>query len=295
MAIRQRIECGNARASGQHATALLHGLAAAAALALLPAAPGLAARISMDGWSLQLPAGCKAQWQRLPATPLYDAQARKDLAADPMMSLKPDFTNMPEHLEVDLSRCYSGEGGFGAALRILPVEPYLHIYDKSDDDKESAPQEELARLQQWLAGGPQSMPDWPFLPYVDMHAQHSTQRKALPFGPDGRGIRVVAQFVPDDGFAWANKFTYIFQGLSNDGSYFVLLTVPVDIDGLAADDAKEHLGFTDTEVFENHDAYRRYEKAVVKLFDSGTARVLPAPAELDELILSLRRHAKARR
>jgi hypothetical protein len=275
-------------------TTLLTGLAAAA-LALLSAGPAAAARIAMDGWSLQLPAGCKAQWQRIPATPLYDTQARKDLAADPLLSLKPDFSNMPEHLSIDLSTCYPGEGAFGTALRVLPVEPYLHIYDKSDDDNEPAQQEELARLQQWIAGDPQAMPDWPFLPFVDMHAQHSTQRKTLHFGPGGRGIRLLAQFIPDDGFAWADKFTYIFQGLSDDGTCFVLLTVPVGIDGLATDDAKKHLGFGDNDVFENRDSYRRYEKAVADLFDSGAARVRPIPAELDELILSLRRHAKARR
>lgn len=276
-------------------TAILAALAAAAVLALLPVDPAMAARIARDGWSLELPAGCKTQWQRAQATPLYDAQARKDLAADPLMSLKPDFSNMPEHLWVDLSTCYPGQAGFGAALRILPVEPYLHIYDNSDDDKESAPQQELARLQQWLAGGAQSMQDWPFLPYVDMHARHSTQQQTLHFGQGGHGIRVLAQFVPDDGFAWADRFDYIFQGLSDDGVYFVLLTVPLRIDGLANDDAKEHLGFSDSEVFENRDSYRRYEKAVARLFDTGAVHVRPAPAALDELILSLRRHAKAQR
>lgn len=294
MSIQQETASEKTATPGRQATRLA-GLAAATALALLPVDPSVAARIGMDGWSLQLPAGCKAQWQRIPALPLYDAQARKDLAADPLMSLKPDFSNMPDHLKVDLSGCYPGEDGFGAALRVLPVESYLHIYDKSDEDKESAPQDALARLQQWLAGDLQSMPDWPFLPFVDLHAQHSTQRKTVHFGQGGRGIRVVAQFVPDDGFAWVDRFTYIFQGLSDDNAYFVLLTVPLSIDGLAANGAKEHLGFTETDVFENRDAYLRYEKAVAELFDSGAAHILPAPVELDELILSLRHHAKARR
>lgn len=268
-----------------------------AAMALAVALAGVAgtaaaARVSMDGWSVQLPPGCQAQWQRVAANPLYDAQARKDFAADPMLSLKPDFTNMPAHLSLDLSRCFPGGNGFGSALRVIPLQPYLDIYDSRDGEASKWTRETLAQLQQWIAKGAESMQDWPFLPAVDAHAQHSTARRSLRFD-HGKGIRVVAQIVVENGPAYRDQFDYLFQGLSDDGKTYVLLTVPLQIDGLATDKDSEHLGFKVERIYADNSTFERYSEAVSALFRSGAARPQPAPERLDELLTSLRRVEKA--
>lgn len=251
------------------------------------AAPAFAARADMDGWSVQLPPGCSAQWQRIAANPLYDAQARKDLAADPRAVLKPDFSNMPEHLSLDLSGCFPQRGGFGAALRVIPLQPYLDIYDSREGEHAKWPRETRAQLQRWIAGGAESVADWPFLPFVDAHAEHTTARRALSFG-QGKGIRVVAQFVFENTFAYRDRFEYLFQGLSDDGGTFVLLTVPLTIDGLAADADRTHLGFAIERIDADADSHRRYGAAVAAWLRSGAARPQPAPERLDELLTSLR-------
>lgn len=258
--------------------AMLAGMAGTAA----------AARVSLDGWSVELPPGCRAQWQRVAANPLYDARARRDFAADPLLSLKPDFNNMPAHLSLDLSGCFARRDGFGTALRVIPVQPYLDIYDARDGEQAQWPRQTLAQLRQWIAQGAASMQDWPFLPFVDAHAQHTTAQRDLRFD-SGKGIRVVAQFVVENGPAYRDQFDYLFQGLSDDGEYFVLLTVPVTIDGLASDSDKSHLGFEVERVYADADTYRRYSEAVAAWFDSGAAHPQPAPERLDELLASLRR------
>lgn len=250
-----------------------------------------AARVGMDGWSVELPPGCTAQWQRVAANPLYDAQARKDLLADPRYLLKPDFNNMPEHLSLDLSACFAQSGGFGTALRVIPLKPYLDIYDSRDGEHSKWPRQTLAQLRQWIAKGADSVQDWPFLPFVDAHAQYSTARRGLRFD-QGKGIRVVAQFDFETGPAFSDRFDYLFQGLSDDGKYFVLLTVPVRIDGLATATDKTHLGFEVERLYSDADTFRRYNEAVAKWFRSGAALPQPAPETLDELLTSLRRTEK---
>ena len=95
--------------------ALLAGLAGSAS----------AARVGMDGWSVQLPPGCTAQWQRVPSNPLYNAQERADVAADPSQVLKPNYYNMPEHLLLDLAGCFPGDGKNETSLRVIPLAEVL--------------------------------------------------------------------------------------------------------------------------------------------------------------------------
>lgn len=252
-------------------------------LVYLPASG--AATLARDGWSLQPPPGCTASAETVAANPLYSEQARRDLARDPLLSLKPDFNNMPRHLRFDLSACYRLRGMFDASLRVLPVAEYAHIYDKdaagTDSDWSS---DVLAELKTWLSGNPAAR--WPMVPYLDMSPQFTVERRALQF-PGGHGIRVVTQFVPDVGFAESGIVSYVFQGLSDDGRDFVLLTVPLALKGAAADRAEQHLGFSLDAIERDEEQRRRYEAAIAALVArQGTQ---PALAELDAIVESLRR------
>ncbi|MBL8297162.1 MAG: hypothetical protein JNN30_02335 [Rhodanobacteraceae bacterium] len=255
----------------------------AAAFAAVLAGPLTAGPIELDGWTLQPVASCTARAGRVAAHPTYDAAARADLARDPMLSLKPDYYDMPAHLHFDLSACYGPSGLFDAGLRVLPVSDYLHILDDG-----RTPGTHMAKqfdtLRHWLSGKPDAVAVWPLVPFLDMSPQFTVQRRALRFH-GGRGIRVVTQFVPDAGFATSGLVSYVFQGLSDDGRSFVLLTVPLTIDGAAADGAREHLGFTLEQLDRNAAAAQRYERAVDALLArSGTK---PALTELDALVESL--------
>lgn len=246
-----------------------------------------AATLAGDGWSLQPPPGCTASVETVAANPLYSEQARRDLARDPLLSLKPDFSNMPRHLRFDLSACYRLRGMFGASLRVLPVAEYAHIYDKNaagtDSDWGSGV---LAELKTWLSGNPAAVARWPMVPYLDMSPQFTVERRALQF-PGGHGIRVVTQFVPDVGFAESGIVSYVFQGLSDDGRDFVLLTVPLALEGAAADRAEQHLGFSLDAIERDEEQRRRYEAAIAALVARHGTR--PALAELDAIVESLRR------
>lgn len=250
-----------------------------AAVATCLAVPANAATVERDGGSMQSAAGCVPRIEQVDAHPTYDAQARAERARDPLMLLRPDYHDMPAHRRFDLGACYGEPGLFDASLRVLPVDAYLRI---QDDGLE--PGTHLAtmfgQLRAWIAAGPDAIADWPMVPYLDMSPQFTVQRRALHFR-GGQGIRVVTQFVPDVGFATSRLVSYVFQGFTDDGRTFVLMTVPLTLTGAADADAVDHLGFT-LEQIEAREGARRYEKAVDALIVKHGTK--PSIAELDGLI-----------
>lgn len=260
---------------------------ALAAVAASLATPLAAAKPGREGWTLQPAKGCAPRVEHVAAHPTYDAEARAAFARDPMLSLKPGFHDMPAHLRFDLAPCYDPTGMTAPALRVLPVAEYERILDNGSTPSKYMTQQ-FDALRRWIDGPPDAMANWPMIPFLDMSPQFTLQRRALRFR-GGRGIRVVTQFVPDVGFATSRLVSYVFQGLTDDGRTFVLMTVPLTLAGAAADDAREHLGFT-LDAIEKPDGARDYEKAVAALFvKNGTT---PPIAELDALIESLARDAK---
>lgn len=249
-----------------------------------------AAPVQHDGWSMMPPAGCDVRGEMVAANPLYDEQARRDLARDRQLLLKPGYYTMPRHVRFDLRACYPQADMSDASLRVLPVEDYTHIYDSGTAlTRDTAAGGEFAALKTWLSGPPDAVANWPMIPFLDMSPQFTVARRALRFN-GGRGIRVVTQFVPDVGFAQSGLVSYVFQGLSDDGRDFILLSVPLAIDGAASADAQQHLGFDLALLDTDLAARQRYEAAVQALVARHGTR--PALAELDAIVESLRRDTR---
>lgn len=270
----------------------LRQLLLASLLALALAGTATGAKLSRDGWSLQLPRGSQASFSAVEANPLYNEQERQEFALNGA-HLKPGFYNLPAHLRVDLlPRKEEKEDFFTAALYLVPVQSYLSILDPTEKETDGWIREQHAALQQWLAGPPDAVRDWPFLPFLDMSPQYTVQRRALEFA-GGRGIRVLTQFVPDVGFAQSGQLSYVFQGLTTDGKYYVLLTMPLSLSGLAKREDDSHLGFTLTQLDTDRAADARYAAAVDALLRKRQKELRPALEELDALVRSLRWEGKA--
>ncbi|MCQ4167635.1 hypothetical protein [Tahibacter harae] len=266
--------------------------ALALAFALTPTGAASAATLSRDGWSLQLPRGSQAGFTAVDANPLYNEQERQEFAVSGT-HLKPNFYNLPAHLRVDLAPGQEDRDAFfAAALYLIPVQPYLSILSPVENQQDTWTRTEYRALQRWLDGPPDAVRDWPFLPFLDMSPQYTVQRRALAFA-GGRGIRVLTQFVPDVGFAQSGQLSYVFQGLTTDGQYYVLLTMPLALSGLAGRDDDTHLGFTLTQLDTDRAADARYEAAIDALLRKRGKELQPDLARLDALVRSLRWEAKA--
>jgi hypothetical protein len=246
------------------------------------------ATLNRDGWSLELPRGCEASMEIVPAQPLYNEEEREEFART-QDHLKPRFNAMPAHLRVDMSACVPphADGFFSPALYLIPVQSYLPILDPADDVPLPWLRTQLAQLQRWLADAPDAVNNWPFLPFLDMSPQFTVQRRALTFS-GGRGIRLLTQFVPDASLAQSGHLSYVFQGLSTDGTYYVLLTMPLSLPGLAQRDDTAHLGFRLDDIFRKPEEAARYAVAVDALLRERAKELRPALTELDALVRSLR-------
>lgn len=250
--------------------------------ALLPGALS-AAQLTVGDASITLPVRCdgKAVVSEVAESPLYTREDAAALASDPMLTLKPDYSNMPAHWRVDLSACLgSADQGFATELLILPVDAYLGIY-APDRKPEAGMRSAFAALKKWIAGK-SIHAQWTFVPFVDMSpiAVIGTQRfgsAALP------GARVLTQFTPDVGFLRNGALTYIYQGLTEDGRHYVLMTVPVHAPGLAQLDDTMHWGYTLEVLDAKPEQRKRYAAEAGAWFGKNSDNIEPALGELDAI------------
>jgi hypothetical protein len=130
----------------------------------------------------------------------------------------------PEHLEISLR---AGDDGTTPLLYVFPVTQYEAI------SQEAAA--EIGELRSLLDERPaEIVEDLPFLPmYFAVESYHSDP-KYIDF-QNGSGISYLARVDHDHSLATDESIFYTFQGLTNDGQYYVATLVPitdVDVDEL---------------------------------------------------------------
>jgi hypothetical protein len=241
--------------------------------------------VERDGWSIDVP-DCAKNIEAVAANPLYSEAERAELARDRSLIKKPDYWNLPAHIAIDLSACYGAAGYSDVALRVIPAAEYRTIYS-ADGRPDPYHEQQFGRLRQWIdARGAVDTRRWPMLPFLDMSPMFTLFPERVEFG-GGRGVRVVTEFTADVGFAESRAIDYVFQGLTDDSRYFVLLSVPLEASGLAAPDAKTHLGFDLDRLDRSVEAQRAYEKALGAMLARQNA-LRRRLAELDGIVRSIR-------
>ncbi len=241
--------------------------------------------VSGQGWKIDVPHHCARSVvaRKVPANPVYDAQATAELSRNPLMLLKPDYTNFPEHIYFDLSRCFGGES-YWTALRIMPRDAFERILDVPGRTERDLA-DEFISLAQWIASG-RELVRWPMLPFLDLATGVTAGVKRLGFS-QGHGMRVLTIFTVDDFIARVDAFDYVFQGLSSGGGCYVLMSSRLRIPGLAGENSSDDRGFTDIELMNSADARRRYSLLVRKQIEDASIEITPKLAELDRLVESL--------
>jgi len=129
---------------------------------------------------------------------------------------------------------------FGARIRVFPVRSFAYYgYDG-----------ELARLQALLAEpnpdlgayaavpGADVVPTLPFLPTANASQVFRAQPALLSFGGErggsegGRGVRYLTHYAQGFVPLTRREVWYSFQGLTEDGSYYLSITFPIRIEAL---------------------------------------------------------------
>ena len=135
----------------------------------------------------------------------------------------------PEHLEFTLT---------GYQVQDKMLEPQIFVYP-ANEYTQLNPQaaEQIQKLKTALSGGPltkDALPSW----MVNAGQIFTAKAQVVPF-QSGRGVRFLTQYAQYPAPANNRELAYHFQGLTDDGRYYVVAVLPVTSSILAEDEKPE--------------------------------------------------------
>ncbi len=165
-------------------------------------------------------------------------------------------------------------------IYVYPVNEYLQVNADMDESFDS--------LKAIITGQP--LPEaLPFLPVFNAAQIFHSNEKILTF-QNGKGIRFLTQYGQDVSPVNNNSLFYTFQGLTDDGAYYVAAILPVSAAFLPAD------GNPDTPLpadgvpfdWENYEKISQYFELVKQKLNAADSNAFnPMLTNLDALIQSI--------
>lgn len=215
-------------------------------------------------------------------SPLFSGVTLETLEAVPIM---PDPA--PRHLAYPALTVLKLEGYpdtgnyLTPQIAIYPIAAYESLSLQAE--------QQVARLQALLDGGDlssaQRLPYLPLpnaVPIVQVHVQTVTFE-------NGAGVRYLTQMVQDTAPVVSSSLVYTFQGITDDGQFWVATTLPVASEALPADIATaQQQGFDAAAYTVDDEAYSAYlaeQQARLETLDEEDFS--PSLAQLDAFITSL--------
>ena len=188
----------------------------------------------------------------------------------------------PAYIKFTLSSYPLQDTMWSPEIKIYPAEEYrlvdLIVGERMDEVKTIATNPNAAL--------PENLP---FLPFVNAGQVFYAQMQAVYF-QNGSGIRYVTQFdqapIPINN----QEMFYTYQGLSQDGKYFISATFPINIAFLPADGSPNTPAPVDGVPmdWENFENFPTYLDAVTqKLGSANSDAFIPSLSNLDALIQSI--------
>ncbi|HUI90147.1 MAG TPA: hypothetical protein VLX61_15620 [Anaerolineales bacterium] len=193
----------------------------------------------------------------------------------------------PEHIEILLDN-YSQLSFY--------QHPQILIYPAQDFSSMSDQVKENIRRLQGIANRsiPLAAENMPGIPFFNAGQAIAAQMQTISF-KDGVGVRLVTQYA--NGIAPINNSAlfYHFQGLTGDGKYYIIATLPTSADFLPADETKYTIDSPGILDFPGYyksnptgDDFKAYFQAVAdKLNATSPANFKPSLPTLDALIQSI--------
>jgi len=137
----------------------------------------------------------------------------------------PYWEVLPEYTRVTLQ-------GYPVSNQLM--KPQIFIYPVKDLGTVNEGAGKIAQSLQTLLQSPQDMQNMPFLPLFNASQVMHPQVQYMDF-KSGKGVRFLTEF--DQGMMPINNYEliYTYQGLTNDGKYYVAAVLPVNHPSLPAD------------------------------------------------------------
>jgi heat shock protein HslJ len=195
-------------------------------------------------------------------------------------------TGLPDHIQVnfDVSNPTEKQSG-DPVIYIIPIEAYQELWEQNGDLSVTETYSDVLSL---LRARPDPIPTYemPILPFEEVVGDNDFVTQYTYFYPNfGFGVRIIGRFV-QNAAPVANDnppLYYIFQGVSDDGLYFVSFFYPISTSELPS---SAEIGEDETQQVADDPRGYLDEKAQ-ELDALGFADWVPATSELDAVITSL--------
>jgi hypothetical protein len=133
----------------------------------------------------------------------------------------------PSHLRFTLT---------GYPLQRTFHEPRIFVYPAEEYAQSNASAaEQIDRISKILGGTAPMVETLPSVPFFNAAPQIAAQIKIVPFG-SGSGIRALTQYAQYAAPINNRELFYHFQGLTRDGSYYIIAILPINAAVLAEDE-----------------------------------------------------------
>lgn len=135
----------------------------------------------------------------------------------------------PEHIQLTLSG-YALEGKLHQpGIYVYPAQAYAELQERG------TAAQSLDRLRAVLEQSAMvNIKELPQVPFFNVSQALAAQVKVIPF-QRGKGVRMVTQYAMARAIINNHELFYHFQGLTDDGQYYVIAILPVTAPGLPED------------------------------------------------------------
>jgi hypothetical protein len=162
----------------------------------------------------------------LPLGVANDAQVEKVAAVtDPNNA--PSWELAPEHLEFTLT---------GYQVQDKFLKPQIYVYPAGElSQVNSTAAEQIQRVKKVITGSQLTKDAMPVVPSFNAAQQIASHMQVINF-KNGRGIRFLTQYDQYPAPINNNELFYHFQGLTDDGKYYIVAVLPATSSILAEDE-----------------------------------------------------------
>ncbi|HSJ87941.1 MAG TPA: hypothetical protein VK909_12085 [Anaerolineales bacterium] len=183
----------------------------------------------------------------------------------------------PEHLKFTLTDYQLQDKFLQPQIFVYPADEYAKLNSNAAD--------QIQKLKAIIAGAPltkDAMPNW-----VMNAAQLMASKMQVINFQNGRGVRFLTEYAQYPAIINNRELFYLFHGLTNDGKYYIVATLPVTSSILPEDEKPESpvpAGGVPAQGIPNDAYYEAVTKALDAMYEDSFN---PSLFQLDALIQSI--------
>lgn len=168
----------------------------------------------------------------------------------------------------------------------FPPQVYIYPVNRFSELLPDVLPRRVSDLESFISGGTWSSRELPFLPPLPMIQTFFSHETVMSFN-SGQGVRFIADYNESSHPISNRTIFYTFQGLTDDGMYWVAVTLPISSPILPddVDFPPPPEGYTDESWFQNYDSYVRDVKEALEVQAPGS--FFPTINVLDSLVESM--------